>query len=91
MAHAAFEHLTSLLRVWNDGGLYGDPYWGVAVRWLNSEEVELELQQKPLTPAIYRAVMAACRRAGIKRIMLRRFPGGSTGPVVTRWLDVAKE
>lgn len=88
MAHAEFEHIASLLRVWQDGEGYGDPYWGVAIRWLNRHEVEITLQQQKLTAGIYRAVMSACARLGIKRLLVRTYPDGATGPEVIRWLDV---
>jgi len=61
--HAEFEHIASLLRVWDDDLSYGDPYcWAVAVRWKNRHEVEITLQQKTLTAGIYRAVMAAAAK-----------------------------
>lgn len=59
---AEFEHIASVLRVWGDGEQYGDPYWAVAVRWINRHEVEITLQQKTLTAGIYRAVMAAAAK-----------------------------
>lgn len=88
MAHAEFEHISSWLRVYEDDKQYGDPYFGLAVRWLSRTEVELGLQQKKLTPDIYRAVMSACQKIGVKKILVRTFPQGSSGPEVTRWLDV---
>jgi hypothetical protein len=89
MAHAEFEHLASLLRVWCDGERYGDPYWGVAVRWISPTEVELELQQQKLTREIYLAVMDACRNAGVNRILVRTFPNGSSGVVKLRWINLS--
>lgn len=86
--HAEFEHLTSVLRVWDDDKKHGDPYWGVAVRWINQQDVEIMLQQQPLTPAIYRTVMQAMAKAGAQRLLIRTYPTGADGPEVSRWRDV---
>lgn len=85
---AEFEHLTSVLRVWPDDKQYGDPYWGVVIRWINQREVEIMLQQQKLTPAIYRAVMVAASNIGIERLLVRTYPDGAAGPEVSRWLEV---
>lgn len=86
--HCEFEHLTSILRVWDDDKKYGDPYWGIVIRWINNEEVEIMLQQQKLTTAIYRAVMAEVGKFGIKRLLVRTYPQGSSGPELLRWLEV---
>lgn len=92
MAHAEMEHVSSVLRVWNDGNGYGDPFiWAVAVRWITKSEVEILLQQKQLTSGIYRAVMSEMRQAGVKRILVRTFPDGADGPQRSRWLDVTQD
>lgn len=87
--HAEFEHIASLLRVWPDGQTYGDPYWGVAVRWLNRHEVEITLQQQKLTAGIYRALVDAMVTAGVNRVLVRTYPDGAEGIEVTRWIDIA--
>lgn len=89
--HAEFEHIASLLRVFDDDKKYGDPYFGLAVRWLNKTEVELELQQKKLTPAIYRSIIAACEEIGVERFLVRTFPRGSRGKERIRWVEVKRK
>lgn len=86
--HAEIEHLTSVLRVWPDDKKYGDPYWGVVVRWINREEAELMLQQQKLTTEIHRAAMVAADKLGLKRILVRTYPDGAGGPELVRWLNV---
>lgn len=88
--HAEFEHIASLLRVFDDDKKYGDPYFGLAVRWFSKTEIELELQQQKLTPAIYRSIIAACEKMGVERILVRTFPQGSGGEMQTRWIEVTK-
>lgn len=90
--HAEFEHIASLLRVWDDEKSYGDPYcWAVAVRWLNRHEVEIILQQQKLTAGIYRALVDAMVTAGVHRVLVRTYPDGAEGLEVTRWIDIAEK
>jgi len=89
--HAEFEHIASLLRVFDDNKKYGDPYFGLAVRWLSKTEIELELQQQKLTPAIYRSIIAACEKMGVERFLVRTFPLGSKGKERLRWVEVKRK
>lgn len=89
--NAQIEHVSSLLRVWDDDQQYGDPYcWAVAIRWINKSEVELLLQQQHITPAIWRAVVQLCQSQGIERVLAVTYPGGSAAPPRHKWIDVTK-
>ena len=86
MMRAELEHVTSWLRVWQDGDQYGDPYeWFVGVRWLNRTEIEICGQTEKLTQGIRNAVIQVCKEHGIKRILAVTYP--SRVRTVT-WIDV---
>lgn len=88
MACAEIEPLSGVIRVWSDGGKYGDPYeWSASVRWLSRDGVEILGYTSPLTREVWRAIMATCNRSGIKRILAVRYRAGLR---VEKWIDVEK-
>lgn len=88
MSHAEIEPLSGVIRVWADGGVYGDPYvWCASVRWLSREDVEILGYTNPVTRGVWRAVMNTCNKSGIKRILAVRYRAGQR---IEKWIDVSK-
>lgn len=74
---ARIEPLTAVIRVWVDGGVYGDPYeWVATVRWLRPSQVEILGYTKKVTPSIWRAVIKECQQHKIEKILAVTYAGG---------------
>ena len=85
--NAELEPLTSIVRVWDDGGKYGDPYeWVATVRHITPEECEVMGYTKPITPDIYKAILHTLFEKGIKKVLITTFPNGSSGVKHQRWV-----
>jgi hypothetical protein len=75
--NADLEHLASVIRVYPNGGKYGDPYtFCAAVRHLDRESVEIVGALRSPTPSEWRAIRAALVEAGIVKAMFTRIKDG---------------
>jgi hypothetical protein len=67
---AEIEPISGVIRVWVDGGVYGDPYeWVATVRWLSRDKIEILGYTTKVTPSIWKAVIKECQRLGIVSIL----------------------
>lgn len=75
--HAHIEPLTSLIRVFDEGTEFGDPYrYCVTAKWHDRETVELVGTLRAPLPSERRAIMSALKSQGVKRVFFdRRKPG----------------
>jgi hypothetical protein len=75
--NASLEHLASVIRVFPDGGEYGDPYTFCAtIRHLDRETVEIVGALRSPTPSEWRAIRAALAKGGIIKAMFTRIKDG---------------
>lgn len=73
---ASLEVTTGTIRV-HDGGGYGDPYeWACAVAFLPTGEAWLGGVDRPVTPAIWRAVKALLAERGVEFAVWERRSAG---------------
>lgn len=67
---AGIEHLSGVIRVWQDGRKYGEPYeWCASVRYITRDTIEILGYTTKVTPSIWKAVITECQRLGIKKII----------------------
>lgn len=83
---AAIEPISGVIRVWMDGGVYGDPYeWVATVRWINRTSVEILGYTRRVTPGIWRAVSKECQKNGIEKVLAVSYHNGKRKE---KWLRV---
>lgn len=71
--HAELEPLTALVRVFEPGDSYGQPYSYVAtIRWLDPDTAEVMGVLQAPTPAQWRAIRKALKQAGVRRAIIQR-------------------
>ncbi len=83
------QPVSGILRIWNDpDAKYGDPYdWCCTVKWLTETKVELLGVDKPVTPAMWRAIQDALAERGIEEFLAVRKTVGKTRE---RWISTKR-
>lgn len=67
------EPLAAVLRVFDGDSNYGDPYEvALTLRYLDQTTVEILGLDKPITPAVWRAIRRHLESAGIHECRLKR-------------------
>lgn len=75
--HANVEFLSAVVRVWDDGKSYGDPYqWAMTVRWISRDEVEILGVTLPPSIGQFKAAMRELRLLGVASVVFTRFKNG---------------
>jgi hypothetical protein len=75
---AHIEPLAGVIRVFDCGRSYGDPYrYAVTVRWLDRQTVELVGALRAPAPSEWRAIRDALVAAGVARVVMIRKGGAN--------------
>jgi len=75
--NAHFEPLCGVVRVFADGNTYGDSYeWAATCRFLDPSRVEILGVAKPMTPAMWRAIVERFCEMGVETIVFLRKRNG---------------
>jgi hypothetical protein len=78
--YAHIEPAVGLLRVFDDGAQFGDPYiWSCTVKHLDEHSVELCGVCKPVTPSIWRAIRDLLVSEGVTQAHFDRHAGAKMG------------
>lgn len=89
---AELEPLVSVLRVFEDGQAYGDPYsWCCTVQWLDRHTVQLCGVLKAPTPTQWRAIDTALARLGVTHVRFERKAGARQGVHLIPTTDLAPQ
>lgn len=74
---ADLQPLVSLIRIFPEGGQYGDPYtYCATIRHLDRETVEIIGALRAPTPSEWRAIRVALADAGVTKAMFMRIKDG---------------
>ena len=71
--HAEFEPLAGVVRIFEDGNSYGDPYvWISSIRFINNKTVEIVGTLSAPKPSTWKAILRMAQDMGIERIIFTR-------------------
>ena len=80
---AHIEPLAGVVRVFDAGRSYGDPYrFAVTVRWINRQTVELVGAIRAPAPSEWRAIRDALLAAGVSSVVMVRKGGANPRTII---------